>query len=246
MTTEQAPTEHPERRASDALPTHFASEALAKIGLTHPAFADAEIETIDMDAALPGGHAHEHDEQFQPAAVASQPAPLDKEQNKARLLIAKFKGSLDEFAISQVTRVGIDDIKRGDVVEIKTIVGSVYLSIVDRIKGLAGDIGEVLCECRYDLPNQAIEVHTASIILPVCTKNHVITNPDGSQRKASRALKITTAIELPDQVRNLLRENFFVDIRIFANPQKEKLRPIDVVRGIQRVAAKLKGGTGTP
>lgn len=220
----------------------FGGEALSKIEHSHPAFADAQIEMIDMDAALPAGHGHEHDDHFEPAASHDRTAPLDKEQNRARLQFTRFKGTLDGFEISQVTRVDISNIKRGDVIQIKTFVGSIYISVIDRIKGISGEIGEILCECRYDLPNQWTLIHAASIILPMCSKEHVITNPNGRQRKASRALKMTTNTELPDQVKNLLRENFFSEIRIYATPQKERLRPIDVVRGIKRLALKLKAG----
>lgn len=241
MTTEQAPTNRPERRASDALPSHFANEALDRIDHAHPAFADAHIESIDLDAVLPPGHGHDDDEHFAPAATLP-----DREENKARLEIVRFKGSLNEFAVSKVTRVDISDIKRGDVIAIKTIVGSIYFRILDRIKGVSAGAGEILCECRYDLPNQYSLIHGASIVLPVCTKSHVITNPDGSQRKASRALKMVANTELPEQVKNLLRESFFVEMQIYATPQQEKLRPVDVVRGIKRMALKLKGGSTKP
>ncbi|MFA7292803.1 MAG: hypothetical protein WC023_11205 [Rhodocyclaceae bacterium] len=244
MITDESPAEHPERRAADAIPRQFSGDVLNRIEHSHPAFADAQIEMIDMDVALPPGHGHGHesDEHFQPAAAAGTTLPLDKEQNRARLQLSRFKGTLDEFEILQVTRVDIASIKRGDVIQIKTFAGSIYISVIDRIQGISAGIGEILCECRYDLPNQWTLVHAASIILPVCTKDHLITNPDGSQRKASRALKITTAAELPDQVKSLLRENFFSEIRIYATPQKERLRPVDIVRGIKRLALKLKAG----
>jgi hypothetical protein len=245
MTADQEPTDHPERRAADAIPTGFGSEALNRFDYSHPAFADAQIETIDMDFALPSGlglglEQDEHDQHFQPSAASSTAAPLDKEQSQARLQITRFKGSLNEFEISQVTQVNISNIKRGDVIQIKTFIGSIYFIVIDRIKGVSAGTGEILCESRYDLPNHWTLVHAASIILPVCTKDHVITNPDGSQRKASRALKIASSIELPDQVMKLLRENFFVEIRIHATPQKERLRPIDVFRGIKRMVQKFK------
>lgn len=243
MTTDQAPAEHPERRAADAIPRQFGGDALSRIEHSHPAFADAQIEMIDMDAALPPGQRHEHDEHFQPAAASGTTLQVDMEQNRARLQIGKFKGSLDDFEISQVTQVNISNIKRGDVIQIKTFIGSIYFSVIDRIKGVSPGIGEILCECRYDLPNQWALIHAASIILPVCTKDHVITNPDGSQRKASRALKMDTGTELPDQVKNLLRENFFVEIRIHATPRKERLRPVDVVRAIRRTLQKLKAAS---
>lgn len=238
MNADQAPTDHPERRATDAIPRQFGGEALNRFGHSHPAFADAQIETIDMNAALPAGSGH--DETFQPAASSGSAPTIDKEQNSARLQFARFKGTLADFEISQVTQVNVSNIKRGDVIQIKTFAGSIYIRVIDRIKGLTAEIGEILCECRYDLPNQWTLVHAASIILPVCTKEHVITNPDGSQRKASRALKMVTDAELPDQVKSLLRENFFSEIRIYATPQKERLRPIDMLRGIQRVVLKLK------
>lgn len=243
MTTDQAPIDYPERRAADAIPMQFGGDALNMIEHSHPAFADAQIETIDMDVALPAGLGQEHDENFQPAAARGTTAPLGMEQNRARLQIARFKGSLDEFEVLQVTQVNMTNIKRGDVIQIKTFIGSIYFSVIDRIKGVSAGTGEILCECRYDLPDQWTLVHAASVILPVCTKDHVITNPDGSQRKASRALKIASGTELPDQITKLLRENFFVEIRIHATPRKERLRPIDVVRGIKRVVQKLKAGS---
>ncbi len=193
-----------------------------------------------MDAALPPGHGHEHDDHFQPEPPSGAAATIDKEQNRARLQFTRFKGTLEDFEISQVTQVNISNIKRGDVIQVKTFAGSIYIKVIDRIKGLKAGIGEILCECRYDLPNQWTLIHAASIILPMCTKDHVITNPDGSQRKASRALKIVTSTELPDQVKNLLRENFFSEIRIYATPEKERLRPIDVLRSIKHVLLKLK------
>ena len=237
MMTTDDPNEDKQRRATDALPQQFTDAALGRFAGLHPAFADAHIETIDMDAALPAGHVHD-----EPPAASAQaaPPPIDKEQNRARLQIAKFRGSLTDFEVSSVTRVAINDVKRGDVIEIRTIVGNIFLSVVDRIKGLMPDTGEILCQCRYDLQNQWSLTHAASIILPVCTKSHVITNPDGSQRMASRALKITANTELPDQVKSLLRENFFTEIRIYANPQKERLRPIDIVRAVSRTIGKLK------
>lgn len=229
--------EHPERRATDRVPQQFDGDALGRITQLHPAFADAQIETIDMDAALPPGH--EQDESLA-GSTQSAPQSIDRELNKARLQLVKFRGSLADFEVTSVTRVAIDDVKRGDVVEIRTIVGSLYLSIIDRIRGLAPDAGEILCQCRYDLPNQWALAHGASIILPVCTKSHLITHPDGTQRMASRALKILANAELPEQVKSLMRENFFVEIRIYANPQKEKLRPIDVIRAVRRTVQKLK------
>ena len=233
-------TDHPERRATDAMPRQFGDDTLGRIASVHPAFADAHIETIDMDAALPPGHVH--DDQFRAEIPESAPAPVDREQNKARLLIARFKGSLADLECTTVTQVSISNIRRGDVVEIRTIVGNIYLRIIDRIRGLSDTTGEILCECRYDLPNQWSLAHAASVILPLCSKQHVITNPDGSQRNACRTMKMTANIDLPDQVKALLRENFFVELRIYASPQKERLRPVDVVRAVRRLAQRIRGG----
>jgi hypothetical protein len=232
---------HPERRVTDALPQHFEGDALARLAKAHPAFDEAQIESIDMDAVLPVGH--EPDDEVSPSSAPAAPAALDSEQSKARQLFARFRVALADFDMTTVTRVDADMVKRGDVIEIRTFAGSVYLVIVDRILGIAAGAGEILCECRYDLQNQRLPVHAASVILPVCTKNHVITTADGTQRKASRALKMTAAIALPDEVTKLLRENFFNEIRLYANPQPERLRPVDVVRGIRRFALRLKAAT---
>lgn len=231
-------TDHPERRATDAQPEQFDDDALGRVVQTFPAFAEGQVETIDMDAALPPGHGDA--EELAPALRAA--APVDKAQQQARMQLARFKGSLADFEMTPFTRVAIDDVKRGDVVEIRTIVGSIYLLIVDRIPGLVPDSGEILCECRYDLPGQWALTHAASVLLPVCAKSHVVQRADGSARLASRNLKMKTATELPERVRSLLRENFFVEIRLHANPRKERLRPIDLFRALQRALRKLKAG----
>ncbi len=234
-TTDHAALPAPERRAADAMRRHFEDSALASVLPTHAAFADAEIVTIDMDAGLPAGHGHDD------RLHSHSPSPaLTTEQVRKRVQIVKLKASLEDFQVSRVSQVTISNIKRGDLIEIKTIVGDIFFRVLDRIKGNAAGVGEVLCECRYDLLDQWDLVHAASIILPICSKNHLITNPDGTQRLASRSLKLTTGTELPGQVKNLLRENFFVEIKIHANPQPEKLRAIDALRWAKRLALKLK------
>ncbi|WP_265945501.1 hypothetical protein [Dechloromonas sp. A34] len=203
------------------------------------ALADGEVETIDMDGALPGGHVddtHAH-------AAASGPAspPLTAEQRKIRLQVVTFKHSLEGFEVTDpLSRVGISDIKRGDVIAIETIVGQLYLQIIDRIKGVRKDTGEILCECHYDLHEQNIPKHAASIQLPICSKNFIITNPDGSTRLASRKLKMSTDAELPLHVSNLLDERFFGSLAIHASPQPDKLRPIDLARWFIRMALRFK------
>lgn len=231
--TAKTSSEHPERRASDAAPGYFTNATLTLAAFPHEAFDGAHVESIDLDATLPPGH--DHGEQFRPTAAAA-----DKEQLKARLQVSRFKGAFDDFDTSLLTRVGISDVRRGDVIAIQTIVGTVYFRVVDRIRGVVGDSGEILCECRYDLPDQWSLVHSASIVLPICTKDHVIVNPDGSRRNASRALKMSTDAELPEQVRSLMRESFFTGITVHATPQKERLRPIDVFRGLQRLLSRLR------
>lgn len=240
LTETTSDTSSTDRRAADAMPLKFEGAALKKVAPMHAAFADADVEMIDMDAALPPGHAHEHADDFHAAAPVASATTMSAEQKKARLDLVKFKHSYDGFEASSVTQVTINNIKRGDIIEIKTIVGGMYIRIVDRIKGDTKGVGEILCECRYDLQDQWALLHAASITLPLCSKTHVIQNPDGSTRLASRALKMTADIALPEQVSNLLRENFFVEINIHANPEGEKLRMIDVWRWLVRVGHKIK------
>jgi len=203
------------------------------------ALADAEVETIDLDGVLPRGDADDGPAHASTTGPASPPPTA--EQRKIRLQLVTFKHSLDDFeAANPLLRVGISDIKRGDVIAIETIVGHLYLHIIDRITGVRKDTGEILCECHYDLHEQHIPRHTASIQLPICSKNFVIGNPDGSTRLASRKLKISTDTELPLHVCNLLDERFFGSIAIYASPQPDKPRLIDLARWVIRMALRLK------
>lgn len=235
----QIPDSNVHRRATDATALKFKESDIASMARHQAALADGEVETIDMDGILPGGHpgdGHAH-------ASASRPAspPLTAEQRKIRLQLVTFKHSLDAFEISNpLPRVAISDIKRGDVITIETIVGQLYLLIVDRIKGVRKDTGEILCECHYDLHEQHIPKHAASIQLPICSKDFVIGNPDGSTRLASRKLKMRTDAELPLHVSSLLDERFFGSLTIHASPQPDKLRPIDLARWIIRMALWVK------
>lgn len=235
----QIPDSNEGRRATDATALKFKESEIA-LARHRAALADGEVETIDMDGVLPGGHAddaHAH-------ASASRPAspPLTAEQKKIRLQLVTFKHSLDGFEVTEpLSRVGISDIKRGDVIAIETIVGPFYLQIIDRIKGVRKDTGEILCECHYDLHEQHIPKHAASIQLPICSKNFLISNPDGSTRLASRKLKMSTDAELPSHVSSLLDERFFGSIQIHANPQPDKPRLIDLGRWIIRMALWFKG-----
>lgn len=225
------------RRATDATPLKFKEAEIASMVRDRAALADGEVETIDMDGAIPGGNA----DYAQAAASGPVRPPLTAEQKKIRLQLVTFKHSFDIFEVSPpLLRVDIWDVKRGDVIAIETIVGRVYLHILDRIQGMRKDSGEILCECHYDLHGQYVPKHAASIQLPVCSKNLVISNPDGSTRFASRKLNMTTDAELPLHVSNLLDERFFGSIAIHASPRPEKLRPIDLVRWIIRMALKLK------
>ena len=228
-----------ERRSTDAMPQKFEAAALKGAAHAHAAFADAEIETIDMDAALPPGHHPELDDHHGPQTVAPAAPAYTPGQNRARLALVKFKQSIDEFAVADVTLVHIGNVKRGDVIEIETIVGSLYFRVVDRIKGLSKGVGELLCECRYDLQDQWEVTHPASITVPLCSKAHLIVNPDGTQRPASRALKMRTEAELPEAITKLLRESFFVSIKIHATPVPDKLRVIDALRFCMRVVHRI-------
>jgi hypothetical protein len=227
------------RRATDDMALKFKEAELKSIALLHPSFTEGEIETIDMDGVLPVGG----EDDFHTAASSAEPARsvLTPEQKKLRLQLAAFKQFFSEFDVThRLSQITIADIKRGDVIAIKTIVGIIYLRIVDRIKGERAGTGEILCECNYDLSDQGALTHAASIQLPICSSSHAITNPDGSKRLASRKLKISTDAELPPHVSNLLHERFFVEISIYANPQPEKLRLIDFGRWIAKIGLKLK------
>lgn len=225
------------RRATDAAHLKFEQAALKSIEPGKTAFAAAEVETINMDSVLPFGSEVDF-HRPQPAAAT---AALTTEQKKTRLAMVKFKQSFDNFAVTgHLSQVNIATIKRGDAIEIKTIVGSIYLRVLDRIKFDRSGSGEILCECRYDLGDQCELIHAASIQLPICTHRHVIANADGSKRAASRTLKMTTEEALPPHVSKLLHENFFTEIAIYANPQGEKLRLLDVGRWLARIALKIK------
>lgn len=245
--TSDAPNQIPEstvrRRATDATALKFKDSDIASMTRHQAALADGEVETIDIGGVLPRGNtddAHAH-----APVTAPTSAPLTAEQRKIRLQFVSFKHSLDDFAATEsLQRVGIADIKRGDVIAIETIVGRLYLHIADRIKGVRRDTGEILCECHYDLHEQHIPRHAASIQLPICSKNFVITNPDGSTRLASRKLKMSTDTVLPDHVSNLLDERFFGSLAIYATPQRDKPRLIDLARWIIRMALRLKAMSG--
>jgi hypothetical protein len=236
---QQLPDSSERRRATDAAALKFRESEIKAMARQRAALADVDVETIDMDGNLPRGNTDDAPTQ----ASASAPAnlPLTAEQRKIRLQLVTFKHSLDTFGdANPLTRVGISDIKRGDVIAIDTIVGCVYLQIIDRIKGVRKDTGEILCECHYDLPDQHVPKHAASIQLPICTKNFLINNPDGSTRLASRKLKMSTDAVLPPHVSNLLDERFFAGMAIYANPQPDSARPIDLARWFIRTGLKLK------
>jgi hypothetical protein len=223
------------RRASDAMALRFKPEALAP----SPAPADeappeAEMETIDLDVPLPGDA---HDDLGSESGQAERaPAQLSTGQRQHRLLLAKFMKSFADYAArDELTRIDIGDLKRGDVVVIRTVVGSIYLSVLDRINARRGQAGQILCQCRYDLGDQCTLVHSASIALPICSNRHVIVGPDGGRRNASRRLRLESAATLPPQVDNLLNEHFFTSLAIYAHPNPERLRPIDVWRRIAPV-----------
>lgn len=235
MTVESPSMPLPERRVADALPVRFDGAALK--GVPVHDLGDAHVETIDMDALLPPGeHGHAHHEHAAPSHVELTP-----EQKRGRLQIVKFKQTLDGFAVSSVTLIGVSNIRRGDVIQIKTIVGNIYIRVLDRIRGNTPEAGEILGEFLYDLQDQWGLTHPATLVLPVCSKSHVIVNPDGSRRSASRALKMTTEAVLPEQVTALLRESFFTELLIHATPVPEKLRLIDIGRWLLRMARKVKG-----
>ena len=224
------------RRAADAMALKFRDKKLKAIEVArHPA-TDGEVETINMDSLLPPGSDHD----FETAEAAeAPPAPLTPEQRRHRLELMSFRKSFADFAVGEPrTRVAIDDLKRGDVLQIKTIVGSIFLRIVDRLREQGTQAGEILCECHYDLGEQCSLAHAASIALPICTREHVITGADGAQRLASRRLKMSSEAELPPQIGKLLDERFFIELLLYASPQAEKLRPIDLWRALARTLLK--------
>lgn len=236
---EPLPDTSERRRASDAAALKFRESEIKAMARQRAADADADVETIDMEGNLPRDNAE--DSLVQTSASAPTSRPLTAEQRKIRLQLVVFKHSLETFAAANpLARVGISDIKRGDVIAIDTIVGRVYLQIVDRIKGVRQDTGEILCECHYDLPDQHVPKHAASIQLPICTRNFVINNPDGSARLASRKLKMSTDTVLPPHVSNLLDERFFAGLTIYASPQADSARPIDLARWVIRMGLKAK------
>lgn len=217
------------------MPVKFGEAALKAFSPTGAMIAEEDIETIDMNSILPPGYSDDLE-----ARDAGSESTAKAEENRRRLQVVKYKQTFAHFEITRTSQLTMSIVKRGDVVEIKTIVGSVFIRILDRIKGDRADVGEILGECRYDLPEQWAMVHAASIILPVCSKNHLIANPDGSQRTASRSLKMTADIELPDHVKKLLHESFFSEIVIHVSPEREKLRLIDVGRWMKRVFSKIR------
>jgi hypothetical protein len=227
------------RRAADVVALKFKEAELKSFAMLETSFHESDVEIIDMDGALPCGS----DDDFHQAVSSSAPARamLTPEQKKQRLQLSAFKQSFETFEVtSRLSRVNIAEIKRGDVVAIKTVVGKIFLRIIDRIKGELPGTGEILCECHYDLSDQYNAAHAASIQLPICVNSHVIVNPDGSTRLASRKLKMSTDTILPPHVANLLHERFFVEMSIYANPKSEKLRLVDLGRWITRVGLKLK------
>lgn len=227
------------RRATDAMPLTFQETTLQSQAALHHALTEGEVETIDMDSLLP----HGSETEFHPnASIGGQiKPPLTPEQKKQRVQLATFKQIFADFPLVEgLSRVGIAEIKRGDILAIESIGGNIYLHIIDRIKGEAAGAGEVLCECHYDLGDHCPRAHLASIQLPICTSRHVISHPDGSQRLASRKLKINAQVTLAPAISNLLHERFFVNLAVYANPQAEKLRFVDVGRWIARMGLKLK------
>lgn len=226
------------RRASDAMRLRFDNAALHSAAGGSSAFTPEEMEMIDLDAILPPGS----EEDFKkPASASTTPPALHAEQKKLRLQLVKFKQSFDHFTPgAALSQIDIRSMKRGDVVEIKTIVGSIYLRILDRLRGERPGAGEILCECHYDLSDQNNLIHTACIQLPLCSHRQVIITPEGNKRLASRAVKMRTETSLPPQIEKLLHESFFTDIVVHANPQPEKLRLIDIGRWLLRIVFKIK------
>ncbi|HEY5762315.1 MAG TPA: hypothetical protein VIS73_03825, partial [Rhodocyclaceae bacterium] len=173
------------RRAADAMALKFAESRLKKVCVARHPVAEGEDETIYIDAAPPPGG------DIATTATEPPPSPLTPAQRKHRLDLIAFRKSFAEFPGGEPrSQVAIGDLKRGDVLRIRTIVGNVFLRIVDRIREHGSHAGEILCECHYDLGDQCNPAHAASITLPICSKDHVITGADGTQRQASRKLKI--------------------------------------------------------
>ena len=227
------------RRATDATVLKFPEAKIKAEPQLPQAFHEGEIEVINLDISMPGGDNDDFDQKSSPPTPSA--STLTREQIKARVLLAQYKQSFETFdLIDHLTQVTMTDVKRGDVIAIKTIVGIIYLSIQDRIKGLVAGTGEILCECHYDLGDKCDLVHTASIQLPICTKTFTISLPDGTKRSASRQLKIRTSTALPGHVAELLHERFIVGITIYANPKAEKPRLVDLGRWIIRVFLRLK------
>lgn len=219
------------RRAADTLGLSFRGAERKSVELKTPV-ADDEVEIINLDEVLPPGS--DEDFRHDPSVDAPPRSPLTPELRKQQIQLATLKRSFEEFKVTEhLSWINISDIKRGDVLAIKTIVGCVYLQVIERIKGAGA--GEALCECHYDLGDQSVPAHVASIQLPICARNHLIANPDGSKRQASRKLKMVTEAILPPHLGTLLQEQFFVEIMIHAHPQPERLRFIDLWRGIARV-----------
>ena len=228
------------RRASDTDALKFKEAELKSFALFQKAIAEGDVETINLDEVLlPGGS--EDDFPQTASSPGSSAVELTPEQKTARLQLALFKKSIESFTlVRHLTQVTMAEIKRGDVVAIETIVGRVYLRVIDRIKAVMVGAGEILCECHYDLGDQCSLIHAASIQLPVCTRAHVVTGPEGSQRFASRQLKMSTDITLPSQVSMILHERSFVEISIYLNPQPEKIRLVDFGRWVVRMGLRLK------
>ena len=227
------------RRAADTIALKFKEADLKSAAQLQHAYEEGEIEIINFDQVTPGGDVDD----LQQAALPSTPsAPsLTREQIKARVHLAQFKQSFESFdLVSNLLVVTIADIKRGDVIAIKTIVGTIYLNVLDRIKGMVAGTGEALCECHYDLGDKCNMVHTASAQLPICTRTFTITNSDGVKRCANRQLKLVTDVTLPAHVTEILHERFFVGISIYANPQREKPRLVDLGRWLIRSSLRFK------
>lgn len=244
MTADALPSDTPQaasRRATDTMPLKFKGAVLKASAFPEHLPADHEFEVINIDAVLP--HGSHHDFKSGAASPASSRTSLTPEERAHQLQLIAFKRYFAEFAFTEgLSRIDIGDLKRGDVVVIKTIVGGIYFRIVDRIKGLRSRAGQILCECYYELGDPANITHTASIELPVCTNRHVIQGADGSKRLASRKLKMTTAAELSAKLDTLLDERFIVDIGIYSNPQPEKLRVVDGARWLARMAMQMGQG----
>ena len=227
------------RRVTDTAVLPFAEAKIKSVVPFAHAFEDGEIEVINLDVAAPGGNADDFEQKDSPPSQT--PSTLTREQIKARVLLSQFKQSFESFDQGDhLMQVTMTEVKRGDVIAIKTIVGVVYLSIRDRIKGLVAGTGEILCECHYDLGDRCDLVHAASIQLPICTRTFTILTPDGNKRNASRQLKMRTDAELPAHVMDILHERFFVEISIYANPKPEKPRLVDFGRWLLRIFHRMK------